>query len=632
MAQTKELPMTPLTGSLRRSRRALPARSVALSLALVLAPTLLTGSPSRATVAPVTVSPGSTYRLDSQTMSRVEGRCPTFSWGSVPGAVAFEVIVYVLPDGFEHVEVWPLASPDRAAPALRMVVPGTANSWTPSLPDCLDAGSKNAWFVRAVRAADGAESAEETSSEWSEPRLFEIAEPRGITPEEALEALRQHAEAEGVDRVLAALGVGSSPLPAPFDGSSPGAVGHAIGDHAARVRSGATATAQAAFHAGLGATTGQTVGVRGVTNSDEGGSAGVFGWSTSVTTTGGLSGMGVYGRSETIAGVGVRGEGATGVWGQSDAFNGIALLGHSGGGTGANVGVRGQCISPAGRGVYGHNFATTGAGHGVFGQSDSSSGIGVYGTGGTGVRGENNTAGGVGVSGYTNDGIGVSGVADNATGTITGVYGETTSSQGYAVYARGHSSALALRAESTSGNHIAAYKSGSSRVFYVDNDGDVFADKSYNCGLASSCFNTGVSADIAERIDVLETLEAGDVVEIDPDLPGLFRRSRSGYSTLVAGVVSSQAGITLNNNDLVDNDDGERSDNRPLLALAGKVPVKASAENGAIRPGDLLTTAATPGHAARCVGAKRCFGRTIGKALEPLTEGTGFVLAVVNLQ
>ena len=55
-------------------------------------------------------------------------------------------------------------------------------------------------------------------------------------------------------------------------------------------------------------------------------------------------------------------------------------------------------------------------------------------------------------------------------------------------------------------------------------------------------------------------------------------------------------------------------------------------ENGAIRPGDLLTTSATPGHAMRCQGVERCFGRTIGKALEGLDAGTGAIKVLVMLQ
>ena len=66
-----------------------------------------------------------------------------------------------------------------------------------------------------------------------------------------------------------------------------------------------------------------------------------------------------------------------------------------------------------------------------------------------------------------------------------------------------------------------------------------------------------------------------------------------------------------------------------MLALMGRVPVKATTENGPIRPGDLLTVASKPGYAARCASANECDGVIIGKALEALEEGDGKILVLV---
>jgi len=66
---------------------------------------------------------------------------------------------------------------------------------------------------------------------------------------------------------------------------------------------------------------------------------------------------------------------------------------------------------------------------------------------------------------------------------------------------------------------------------------------------------------------------------------------------------------------------------QPMLALMGRVPVKATTENGPIRPGDLLTVSSETGYAARCAGAKECV--IIGKALEGLKEGEGMILVLV---
>jgi hypothetical protein len=67
------------------------------------------------------------------------------------------------------------------------------------------------------------------------------------------------------------------------------------------------------------------------------------------------------------------------------------------------------------------------------------------------------------------------------------------------------------------------------------------------------------------------------------------------------------------------------------LAVVGIVPVKASAENGPIAPGDLLASAATPGHAMRANGEARV-GCVIGKALETMAQGTGRIRMLVVLQ
>jgi len=167
-------------------------------------------------------------------------------------------------------------------------------------------------------------------------------------------------------------------------------------------------------------------------------------------------------------------------------------------------------------------------------------------------------------------------------------------------------------------------------VFKVQKDGDVYADRSYNCGLGSGCFNAGTGADVAERIDVSETVKPGDVVEIDPANPGLYRKAQEPYSSKVAGVISTAPAITLGNN--FDPRADRWTDSRPLLALAGRVPVKATAENGPIEIGDFLTTSSTPGYAMRCGDLDKCTGAILGKALEPLEEEIGVIMVQVMLR
>ncbi len=54
----------------------------------------------------------------------------------------------------------------------------------------------------------------------------------------------------------------------------------------------------------------------------------------------------------------------------------------------------------------------------------------------------------------------------------------------------------------------------------------------------------------------------------------------------------------------------------------GRVPVKATTENGPIRIGDLLMSSSTPGAVMRCPRADDCSG-LVGKALEALDESNG---------
>lgn len=160
--------------------------------------------------------------------------------------------------------------------------------------------------------------------------------------------------------------------------------------------------------------------------------------------------------------------------------------------------------------------------------------------------------------------------------------------------------------------------------FRVTKTGEVRADGSYY----GASFNTG-SADVAERINVSEWVEEGNVVEIDPEHPGFFRKASCPYSTKVVGIISTSPGVILGN---TFNASAEKwEDNRPMLALAGRVPVKVTTENGPIQIGDLLVSSSTPGHAMRSPDREACIGAVIGKAMEALGEGTGVIMVQVML-
>ena len=222
------------------------------------------------------------------------------------------------------------------------------------------------------------------------------------------------------------------------------------------------------------------------------------------------------------------------------------------------------------------------------------------------IRGNNTSGTGIGVRG---DG-GYSGVFGYSSGS-SGVYGLSQTSIG--VYGLSQSG-VALRGDSPNGNLLELYDASppTNLRFKVDNAGNV----SYDGTLSTP------AGDYAEMLPAAEDLEPGDVLSIGPS--GQLVRSREPYQSSVAGVYSTRPGVLGGAGDEVD------PAGKVPLAIVGVVPVKVSAENGAIHPGDLLTTSSTPGHAMRAdhfVG-----GAIIGKALGTLEKGTGVIQMLVTLQ
>jgi hypothetical protein len=207
-----------------------------------------------------------------------------------------------------------------------------------------------------------------------------------------------------------------------------------------------------------------------------------------------------------------------------------------------------------------------------------------------------------------------------ATFKQSGNVGIGTSSPSAKTHINNTANQPALRIDSSAGtNALEIYNTegGQNLIFRVERTtGNVYADGSF----------TGGGADVAERIDVSEAVEPGDVVEIDPDNPGKFRKAREALSTRVAGVISTAPGVVLGNQR------AESNDARPILALAGRVPVKVTAKYGAIAVGDLLVSSPIPGYAMKCPEKSQCIGAVIGKALEPLAEGVGVIEVQVMLR
>ncbi len=369
------------------------------------------------------------------------------------------------------------------------------------------------------------------------------------------------------------------------------------------------------------------------------------------------TGVGVYGKHTDDAGTepGVKGESDSTDWyaaavvgrmtaGDPGAFS-AGVRGISEGTGGNGIGVWGS--HPAGGwGVYG----TSVDGFGVYGQSANGSGVrgfssaesGVLGRTSSddeaiaGVRGENDSGGGAGVVGYKDGttGVGVRGMNDGDTGS--GVWGESTEYYG-------------LFGEST--NHRGVY----GRTARSDNNYGLYTPDN----LWSLNFNLAGAIMYLAQNGGPEALEPGDVVVFsglsaplgeDGVTVAQVRRADGANSTAVAGVVYSrfnidavfgpeeEAGGANSRQGIEVTPEGPVPAGEYLLIVVqGPALVRASALNGAIRPGDLLASAPAglAAHAGEVEVNGVSFalpGSILGKALEPLADGEGMIRIFVTLK
>jgi len=428
---------------------------------------------------------------------------------------------------------------------------------------------------------------------------------------------------------------------------------------------GSSKDAAAVFGASINNT-----GVAGTSDNDVGvlGMApvtGTVGIATDTTRTA----YGVYGRSYSDTGYGVFGQASDnggGVLGQSYAGTGVVGFSEKG------VGVRGWgwffgtagkfenattitptvIINNAGGGAGAPALVVTGTttiratsdrNEGVLAVfNDYSNGTGIYSKAAFGVLGESDTTYGVGVLGIgdSSDAVGVFGF--NTRGGQAGLFtnqtaGDDATPESHAVQIRNLGAGgagpdgLAIVtpfAGDTPGSNVnfVTFFSGSNAKAVGAIEGNGSGGVVYKSG----------GADFAELFPASKGLQPGDVVVIGPE--GKLVRSIKANQTNVAGVYSTAPGFLGGMTpDMEAQEEEEASDSRAPIAIIGIVPVKVSAENGSIRPGDLLATSDTPGHAMRAnsvnldgVEVYRP-GTIIGKALESLDEGTGVIRVLITL-
>jgi len=131
----------------------------------------------------------------------------------------------------------------------------------------------------------------------------------------------------------------------------------------------------------------------------------------------------------------------------------------------------------------------------------------------------------------------------------------------------------------------------------------------------------GGGGDVAEYFAVQEDPEPGTVMVIGED--SKLQSSITAYDSTVAGIVSTAPGVSLGANETGNADE-------KLIAVAGRVPCKVDTSYTSVKPGDLLTTSDTRGHAMKATNPQ--IGTILGKALEPLDSGTGVIEVLVTLQ
>jgi len=312
-----------------------------------------------------------------------------------------------------------------------------------------------------------------------------------------------------------------------------------------------------------------------------------------------------------------------------------AVFGLASGSSGFNNGVWGRTFSTAGVGVRGEAMATTGGATGVAGFTSSRTGVGVFGHAnfsGNGVVGR--------IDSQDNSGAGVMGIAGPTCCGVPGLFeqdatfvgGFDTIIVGQFLDASRHvqqaflvnsSGVFAPQYTATSQNgsdiYLGKATNGLPNVFRVDKTGAVFADGGFHTG----------GADFAEAVWVKgmqSDYSPGDVLAIDGSSQNRLTRTSQPYSTMVAGIYSTKPGL-LGGSEM----QGGLKTKVPL-AVVGIVPCKVTAENGAVNTGDLLVTSGKPGYAMKGTDRNRMVGAVVGKALEPLPKGEATIKVLVTLQ
>ncbi len=149
-------------------------------------------------------------------------------------------------------------------------------------------------------------------------------------------------------------------------------------------------------------------------------------------------------------------------------------------------------------------------------------------------------------------------------------------------------------------------------------------------------------SDLSERFDINKPInidgviaqealmiKPGMVVCIDPEDPGKLLINTAAYDKKVAGIISGAGGVKTG---MMMGQEGSVADGKYPVALTGRVYAYADATIYPIKPGDLLTTSGTPGHAMKVTEYAKANGAILGKAMSSLDNDKGLILVLVTLQ
>jgi len=167
-------------------------------------------------------------------------------------------------------------------------------------------------------------------------------------------------------------------------------------------------------------------------------------------------------------------------------------------------------------------------------------------------------------------------------------------------------------------------------IICVDNGaGDNCDDASRTAGQIYAESSSVTAIDLAENFPTKDpSLEAGELVMLDPENPVFVKTyDPADPEAVLVGIISTKPGVLLGGFA----DEQYKEERKVPVALAGRVPVRVTADAGAINVGDRLTFGGAPGLAEKA----SALSPTVGIALEPLAEdaeGIQEILAFVNLQ